>query len=208
MKAAANEWMDKQIREFQEERRELRNAKQMRIEEAEAKGDQRALKAAKAIRINMDKAEKREVTFAWCDGVFWQRWVRTTYGIDVKDGERVIINDEDSRRYWDQTETGNNIVPSRTSILETLNRVTANPPQLKPKLTVSTLEKIFFDVRMTFKEHPFLSLGCIFGVAIGCYSWFKGRMRRKGGHFRLDESLAEKYKGPILGANTNTAKKD
>lgn len=95
IKAAANEWMDKQIREFQEERRELRNAKQMRIEEAEAKGDQRALKAAKAIRINMDKTEKREVTFAWCDGVFWQRWVRTTYGIDVKEGERVIINDED-----------------------------------------------------------------------------------------------------------------
>jgi protein disulfide-isomerase len=95
MKSAANEWMDKQIREFQNERQDLRDAKQLRIEEAEAKGDQRALKAAKAIRINMDKTDRREVTFAWCDGIFWQRWIRTTYGIDVKDGERVIINDED-----------------------------------------------------------------------------------------------------------------
>jgi hypothetical protein len=28
--------------------------------------------------------------------VFWERWIRQTYGIDVsKDGEKVIINDED-----------------------------------------------------------------------------------------------------------------
>ena len=95
MKSAANEWMDKQIQLFQLERQDLRNAKQLRIEEAEDRGDQRALRAAKNIRINMDRSDRKEVTFAWVDGVFWQRWIRTTYGIDVKDGERVIINDED-----------------------------------------------------------------------------------------------------------------
>lgn len=98
MKSAANEWMDKQIQLFQLERQELRNAKQLRIDEAEDRGDQRALRAAKSIRINMDKSDRREVAFAWVDGVFWQRWIRTTYGIDVKDGERVIINDEDVSR--------------------------------------------------------------------------------------------------------------
>ena len=67
----------------------------MRIEEAEDRNDQRALRAAKAIRINMDNAGRKEVVFAWVDGVFWQRWIRTTFGIDVKDGERVIINDQD-----------------------------------------------------------------------------------------------------------------
>ena len=95
MKSAANEWMDKQIQLFQLERQELRDAKQLRIEEAEDRNDQRALRAAKSIRINMDWSERKEVAFAWVDGVFWQRWIRTTYGIDVKDGERVIINDED-----------------------------------------------------------------------------------------------------------------
>jgi len=95
MKSAASEWMDKQIQLFQLERQELRDAKQLRIEEAEDRNDQRALRAAKSIRINMDRSEKKEVAFAWVDGVFWQRWIRTTYGIDVKDGERVIINDED-----------------------------------------------------------------------------------------------------------------
>ena len=95
LKSAANEWMDRQIQEFQLERKKLRDSKQMRIEEAEDRDDQRALRAAKAIRINMDSAGRKEVAFAWVDGVFWQRWLRTTYGIDVKDGERVIINDED-----------------------------------------------------------------------------------------------------------------
>ena len=95
MKSAANEWMDRQIALFQQERQELRDAKQLRIEEAQDRDDQRALRNAKNIRINMDRSDRKEVTFAWVDGAFWQRWIRTTYGIDVKDGERVIINDED-----------------------------------------------------------------------------------------------------------------
>ncbi|KAB5577925.1 thioredoxin-like protein, partial [Coniochaeta sp. 2T2.1] len=204
MKSAANEWMDKQIQLFQLERQELRDAKQLRIEEAEDRNDQRALRAAKAIRINMDKSDHKEVVFAWCDGVFWQRWVRTTYGIDVKDGERVIINDEDNRRYWDQTITGNYIIPSRTSILETLNKITASPPKIKPKLTISSFEKIFFDIRMTFTEHPFLSTGCILGIGLGLASWFRGRLRRtRGGHFRIGEDLGREFKAPLLGSNSN-----
>ena len=95
-KSAAIEWMDKEIATFQRERQELRDAKQLRLEEAEDRNDQRALRAAKQMRINMDKADHKEVGFAWVDGVFWDRWIRTTYGIEVaKDGEKVIINDED-----------------------------------------------------------------------------------------------------------------
>lgn len=204
MKSAANEWMDKQIQLFQLERQELRDAKQLRIEEAEDRGDQRALRQAKGIRIDMDKSDHKEVAFAWVDGVFWQRWVRTTYGIDVKDGERVIINDEDNRRYWDQTITGNYIIPSRTSILETLNKVTASPPKIKPKLTISSFEKIFFDMRVTFTEHPYLTLGCIVGLGLGCASWFRGRLRRTRGSFRVDDTPGMKeFKAPLLGANAN-----
>jgi protein disulfide-isomerase len=96
MKSAAIEWMDKEIANFQRERQDARDAKQLRIEEAEDRNDQRALRAAKSIRINMDQTDHKEVGFAWVDGVFWERWIRTTYGIEVaKDGEKVIINDED-----------------------------------------------------------------------------------------------------------------
>ncbi|KAL2263776.1 hypothetical protein VTK26DRAFT_5183 [Humicola hyalothermophila] len=203
MKSAANEWMDRQIQLFQLERQELRNAKQLRIEEAEDRGDERALRNAKNIKINMDRSDRKEVTFAWVDGVFWQRWIRTTYGIDAsRDGERVIINDEDNRRYWDQTSTGNPIVPSRTSILETLNKVTANPPQLKPKFTISALHKVFFDIRVAFRDHPVLSTGCVLGIAFGCLSWFRSRTRRgRGagvGHFKLEDAMRD-LKGPLLG---------
>ncbi|KAI2621253.1 thioredoxin-like protein [Hypoxylon sp. NC1633] len=208
MKRAANEWMDKQIQLFQLERQNLRDAKQLRLEEAEDRNDQRALRAAKSIRISMDMSDRKEVSFAWVDGVFWQRWIRTTYGIDIKDGERVIINDEDNRRYWDMTITGSPIVPSRVSILETISKVTASPPLIKPKLTISSFEKIFFDIRVTFSEHPYLSIGCIAGVGLGIASWFRGRIRRNRGHFRLEDNLPIKeIKEGLLGTTAN-GKKD
>ena len=95
IKNAALEWMDRETDAFRRERQELRDAKQLRIEEAEDRGDQRALRAAKTSRIDMEAAARKEVRFAWVDGVFWERWIRTTYGIAVSDGGRVIINDEE-----------------------------------------------------------------------------------------------------------------
>jgi protein disulfide-isomerase len=94
LKNAALEWIDREEKTYQLERQELRDAKNLRIEEAEDKGDQRALRAAKGIRIDMDSVDRRQVGFAWVDGAFWERWIRTTYGVDVKDGEKVVINDE------------------------------------------------------------------------------------------------------------------
>jgi protein disulfide-isomerase len=95
LKNAAHEWMDKQMNLFHLERQELRDAKQLRIEEAEDRDDQRALRAAKSMRITIREDDKKQVAFAWVDGDFWERWLRTTYGVNVKEGERVIINDED-----------------------------------------------------------------------------------------------------------------
>ena len=95
IKSAALEWMDKETHAFQQERQEMRDAKQLRIEEAEDRNDQRALRAAKTIRIQISESDRKQVGFAWVDGVFWERWIRTTYGIDVNQGEKVVINDED-----------------------------------------------------------------------------------------------------------------
>ena len=95
IKNAALDWMEKQTHAFQLERQELRDAKQLRLEEAEDRNDQRALRAAKSIHIDIREDDKKQVGFAWVDGVFWERWIRTTYGLNVNDGEKVIINDED-----------------------------------------------------------------------------------------------------------------
>jgi len=198
IKSAALEWMDKQTQNFQRERQDLRDAKQLRIEEAEDRNDQRALRAAKSIRINMDKSEQKEVGFAWVDGVFWERWIRTTYGVEVKDSEKVIINDEDNRRYWDTSITGNPIMASRTSILETIPKVVAVPPKIKPKSTIGSIEKFFFNIRGAVSGHPFLTVGLVLGLIIGGLAYARGRMRRnRGGFFRLDE------KDGLLGGNTN-----
>lgn len=97
IKNAALDWMEKQTHAFQSERQEQRDAKQLRQEEAEDRGDQRALRAAKSMQINIREDDKKQVGFAWIDGVFWERWLRSTYGIDVGNGERVIISDEDVR---------------------------------------------------------------------------------------------------------------
>ncbi|KAF2138438.1 uncharacterized protein K452DRAFT_276817 [Aplosporella prunicola CBS 121167] len=180
IKNAAMEWIDKQTHQFQLERQELRDAKQLRIEEAEDRNDQRALRSAKSIHINMDEIERKEVTFAWVDGVFWERWIRTTYGIDVKDGEKVVINDEDNRRYWDQTFTGNPIVPSRTSILETLSKVTRNPPALQPKSTIGAFSHALFSMKQALTGHPILSIiVIIIVVGLGTYLG-RGKLRRTG----------------------------
>ncbi|KXJ85809.1 thioredoxin [Microdochium bolleyi] len=208
MKSAANEWMDKQIQLFQMERQDLRDAKQLRIEEAEDRNDQRALRNAKSIQINMNRSDRKEVAFAWVDGTFWQRWIRTTYGIDAKDGERVIINDEDNRRYWDQTITGNYIIPSRTSILETISKVTASPPMLKPKLTISSFEKVFFDIRMAFSDHPIMSWGAVIIAILFALRYFRGRLRGGRGNFRISENLPVKEIREGLLGNTANGKTD
>lgn len=193
IKNAALEWIDKQTQAFKLARQELRDAKQLRIEEAEDRNDQRALRAAKSIRINLDDIERKEVGFAWVDGVFWERWIRTTFGITVKDGEKVVVNDEDNKRYWDNTATGNPIVPSRTSILETLPRIVANPPKISPKSTTTALGHVWWVLRGQMYEHPIISASIGLLMFIGLAMWSKKHVWRQServkgyGYFKVGE---------------------
>ncbi|KAF7195259.1 hypothetical protein HII31_03465 [Pseudocercospora fuligena] len=200
IKNAALEWIDKQTQAFQLERQELRDAKQLRIEEAEDRNDQRALRAAKSIRINMDDIERKEVGFAWVDGVFWERWIKTTFGISVADGEKVVVNDEANHRYWDVTMTGNPIVPSRTSILETLPRIVANPPKIAAKSTTNAIGHIWWVVKGQIWEHPLVSGGILIGMLLGGFIWGRRHLPRAGGYIRLDEK-ASGMNG-LLGGNS------
>ncbi|KAJ5542344.1 hypothetical protein N7535_004764 [Penicillium sp. DV-2018c] len=180
LKEAALEWMDKQVQLFRLERAELRDAKQLRIEEADDRDDQRALRAAKNMRITIREDDKKQVAFAWVDGDFWERWLRNTYGIDVESGDRVIINDQDNRRYWDTASSGAPIMASRTSILETIPLVISSPSKLSPKSTIGTFESIFFFARNLLGSHPilfFIILGAVVAVAT---IFGRGRLRRSG----------------------------
>lgn len=85
-------------------------------------------------------------------------------------------------------------MPSRTSILETLTRIVANPPKLTPKSTVGTLENIFFQIRNFGTYHPYFSFGIlILSVVLllyilknGTSSIKKNLSRNSSGHFHLD----------------------
>ncbi|KAL3475839.1 thioredoxin-like protein [Aspergillus californicus] len=180
LKNAALEWMDKQVQLFKLERQELRDAKQLRIEEADDRNDQRALRAAKNMHVSIREDEKKQVRFAWIDGDFWERWLRTTYGIDVGLGERVIINDQDNRRYWDTSSSGASIMASRTSILETIPLVIANPPKLTPKSTIGTFESIFFVSNSFITGHPILFVIILIVSIAGATFVARGRALRRG----------------------------
>ena len=100
-------------------------------------------------------------------------------------------------------------MPSRTSILETLNKVTASPPKIKPKLTISSIEKVFFDIRMTFVEHPYLSGASVAGFCLAALIWYRGRAKRKGGYFRVEDTYGIKdLKGGFLGDASANGKSD
>jgi protein disulfide-isomerase len=94
LKTAALEWLDVRASEDKAEKEELREQKESKIEQAEEKGDKRAIEKAKGIQVVVKP--KKEVGFAWVDGVFWSRWCRGTYGVDVREtGPRFIINEQD-----------------------------------------------------------------------------------------------------------------
>lgn len=86
---------------------------------------------------------------------------------------------------------------SRTSILETIPKVIASPPVIKPKSTISNFEKFFFDIRGAISGHPYLSIGTIIAIVLAGVYYGRRRMRRsRGGFFRLDE------KDGLLGGNS------
>ena len=97
-----------------------------------------------------------------------------------------------NRRYWDETDTGNYIMPSRTSILETLPRVVSSPPRLTPKSTIGAFENIIFKIRNFGTYHPYYSFVFLIG-AIGCLFWLlrnptvvrKAISRSSSGYFHL-----------------------
>lgn len=107
------------------------------------------------------------------------------------------------------TITGNPIVPSRVSILETLPKVVANPPKISPVNKNSFFGHIAFRIRSGLGAHPLVTLGVAIGVLIGLGVWGRGAIRRhgsrtfgSGGFFNLNE------KDGLLGNTASSGKVD
>jgi len=94
-----------------------------------------------------------------------------------------------NHRYWDTTISGAPIVPSRTSILETIPKIVASPPKISSKSSTGTIQRLFFALRGAATGHPWVSLGLLIGIVIGTSVWGRGRVKKgkgNGGFFQLD----------------------
>lgn len=117
------------------------------------------------------------------------------------------------RRYWDTTVTGSKILLSRPAILETLSKVVASPPEIQPKYTISSFQKLFFDLRMAFVDHPYRSTGMVVVLVLAAAVWFRRRIRRgRPAHFTRPEdgwSTKELMKeGFVLSGTSGNGKVD
>ncbi|KAH6895451.1 hypothetical protein B0T10DRAFT_216620 [Thelonectria olida] len=204
LKGAAGEWMNRQVTDFQLERQKLREAKASRIQAARDRGDSRGVRNAKAIKIDMESTDRREVAFAWIDGIFWARWLLETYGIDVKDGDRVLITEEDRKRFWDSTTTGNHIMVTRVSIIDTLEKVVYGPNPIETKYTLSAFSKFFFDIKMSFIDRPIVSIGFVVAIVFGVWTWIRRSGRSRSSYLfpHNDDSMG--LKDGLLGQSMST----
>ena len=83
--------------------------------------------------------------------------------------------------------TGNSIVPSRTSILETLSRIVSNPANLPPKSTTTPLGHIWWVIRGGFLSHPLVSAVILLVLFVGGTIYARNFVKRKGGYIKLSE---------------------
>ncbi|CCG84218.1 protein of unknown function [Taphrina deformans PYCC 5710] len=179
MKDSAHDYIDQRASEEQAEKQNLRDIKQSKIDDATKKGDTKAIQSAKDIRVKV--SNHQEVGFAWVNGIFWEKWLAAAYAIDVNtDGPRVIINDENSKRYWDTDTKGRPIAFTKAAILETIGIVTTSPSKLTSKSTKNTLEAAYYAARQAGTGHPII-LGC-FGIgALAAVLLVLTRGKRKHG---------------------------
>ena len=80
-------------------------------------------------------------------------------------------------------------MPSRTSILETLGKITADPPKLSPKYTTNRVEQVYFQAKAASRSHPWFSSILFVIGAVLALVWGRRRLRSRrgsGGWIQLD----------------------
>lgn len=177
LRAAAVELQDKLAKENREELEELRKKKQLKIDEAKDKDDKGAEERANKIKVEVTDREAFSV--AWIDAIFWERWIKGRYG--AFDGQaRVIINNERAGKYWDRTSGGDVLVPSRSSIIETVEAV-LSPNSKIPSVSLHNSFKVYIsetkDSILSHRNFFFVLIGLIL-FAI----WYKKHYSRPRGH--------------------------
>lgn len=178
LRASARELQSVAAKEQQEEIAQLRKNKQLKIDEAKDKGDEKAEGEANKIRI--EPKERDQVGIAWIDGVFWERWVKSRYGSSEGYTSRIVINEESTGRYWDRNWGNGIILPSRSQILETIAEIASAAPRVRAKTLRGPVESAVFGARNWVLEHQATSV-VVFTVAAGLVWYRRKHLRAASG---------------------------
>lgn len=186
LKATAKELQSIMEKEDDEELKELRKNKQLKIDEAKDKGDKKAEEGANKIKIEI--SQRQAIGVAWIDAVFWERWVKGRYGtlLDDQGGDnsisRVVINHESQGRYWDRTLGGGILQASRTSILETLEAVLNPSPKIRAVSLNNTFGNILVQGWYMARTHQAFTVVFTLTVvaALYYYYYWKRKVLRRG----------------------------
>ncbi|ANB15805.1 protein disulfide isomerase EPS1 [Sugiyamaella lignohabitans] len=166
LRVSAQKYLDDVKKETLEELMDLRAKKQLKIDEAADRDDKKAEDHAKGIKVKV--TPKPVVGFAWIDSVFWNRYLRTKYGIstDRIGKPTVIINDKTGSRYWDTNLSGQPIEASRSIIIETLEAILESPQKIRPKVVITGVSSFIWFVRLKISQHWFASSALVVALFI------------------------------------------
>jgi protein disulfide-isomerase len=108
------------------------------------------------------------------------------------------------KRFWDSTTTGNHIMVTRVSIMDTLEKVVYGPNPIEAKYTLSSFSKFFFDIKMHFIDRPIVSIGFVVAIIFGVWTWIRRSSRSRTSYLfpRNDDSMG--LKDGLLGQSMST----
>ncbi|KAG2130452.1 thioredoxin-like protein [Suillus bovinus] len=123
---------------------------------------------AKKWRMRKSYVGKQDVVFAWMDADQWGSWMKSMYGVKVKDQPKVVVADHNRLIYWDRDTTGQPIQLNAVSIFSAIEGVYDN--KIRSKHSENILERFLrvLNSSLTSTEsfiiaHPYMAVLLILG---------------------------------------------
>ncbi|KAG1875422.1 thioredoxin-like protein [Suillus subalutaceus] len=123
---------------------------------------------AKKWRLRKSYVGRQDVVFTWMDADQWGKWMKSMYGVKVKDQPKVVVADHSRLVYWDRDTTGQPIQLNAVSIFSAIEGVYSN--KIRSKHSENIMERLLraFNSSLTNTEgfiiaHPYMAVLLILG---------------------------------------------
>ncbi|KAG0698012.1 thioredoxin-like protein [Suillus ampliporus] len=126
---------------------------------------------AKKWRLRKNYIGRQDVVFTWMDADQWGSWMKSMYGVKVKEQPKVVVADHNRLVYWDKDATGQPIQLNAISVFSAIEGVYSN--KIRSKHSENILERIIraFNSSLARTEgfiitHPYMAVLLIFGFLV------------------------------------------